>query len=65
MLTFLMFFTICVFGVLVFHTGMAKLTRLGIHYSTLAITFASFPFRAVTSPPFLAWGLIHCPLLLE
>lgn len=40
MLTFLMFFTICVFGILAFHTGIAKLMRLGIQYGTLAMTLA-------------------------
>lgn len=65
MLTFLMFFTICVFGILAFHIGTAKLMRLGIHYGTLTMIFASFPFRAIFLLPFLAWGLIHSLLLFE
>jgi hypothetical protein len=67
MLTFLMFFTICVFGILAFHIGTAKLMRLGIHYGTLIMTLASSPYRAIPhpSPSSLAWGLIHSPFLLE
>ena len=67
MLTFLMFFTVCVFGILAFHIGTARLMRLGIHYGTLTMTLASSPSRAMPdpSPFFLAWGLIHSPLLLE
>ncbi len=56
MLTFLMFFTICVFGILAFHIGTAKLMRLGIHYGTLTMTLASFPFRAISLPPFFDLG---------
>jgi hypothetical protein len=53
-----MFFTICVFGILTFRIGTAKLMRLGIHYGTLTMTLASLPF-------FLLGDLIHSPLLLE
>ncbi len=50
MLTFLTFFTICVFGILSFHIGTAKLMRLGINYGMLTVTLATFPSLLIPTP---------------
>lgn len=58
MLTFLMFFTICVFGILAFHVGMGKLMRLGIHYDPYGFRMGAFiaHYREADSSPALTFS---------